>query len=113
MPDEVIEVRTTVASRDDADRLARDVVAARLAACSQVTGPVTSRYWWKGTLERAEEWQCHFKTTRTRWPDVARFLREHHPYELPEIVMLPLAGSEAYLDWVRGEVVEESRGRGV
>jgi periplasmic divalent cation tolerance protein len=104
MPADIVEVRTSVASRDDADRLARDVVAARLAACAQVTGPMTSQYHWKGTLERAEEWQCHLKTTRTRWPDVERFLRENHPYELPEIVMLPLAGSEAYLDWVRDEV---------
>jgi periplasmic divalent cation tolerance protein len=104
MPAELVEVRTSVASRDDADRLARDVVAARLAACAQVTGPVTSYYHWKGALERSEEWQCHLKTTRTRWPDVERFLRENHPYELPEIVMLPLAGSEAYLDWVRDEV---------
>jgi periplasmic divalent cation tolerance protein len=104
MPAELVEVRTSVASRDDADRLARDVVAARLAACAQVTGPVTSYYHWKGALERSEEWQCQLKTTRTRWPDVERFLRENHPYELPEIVMLPLAGSEAYLDWVRDEV---------
>ena len=104
MPAELVEVRTSVASRDDADRLARDVVTARLAACAQVTGPVTSYYHWKGALERSEEWQCHLKTTRTRWPDVERFLRENHPYELPEIVMLPLAGSEAYLDWVRDEV---------
>jgi periplasmic divalent cation tolerance protein len=104
MPAELVEVRTSVASRDDADRLARDVVAAWLAACAQVTGPVTSYYHWKGALERSEEWQCHLKTTRTRWPDVERFLRENHPYELPEIVMLPLAGSEAYLDWVRDEV---------
>ena len=104
MPADIVEIRTSVASRDDADRLARDVVAARLAACAQVTGPMTSHYHWKGTLERAEEWQCHLKTTRTRWPDVERFLRENHPYELPEIVMLPLAGSEAYLDWVRDEV---------
>ena len=107
MPDEVVEVRTTVATRDDADRLARGLVAARLAACAQVSGPITSHYRWKGTLERAEEWQCHCKTTRARWPDVARFLREHHPYELPEIVMLPLAGSEGYLDWVRDEVEDE------
>jgi periplasmic divalent cation tolerance protein len=104
MPADIVEVRTSVASRDDADRLARDVVAARLAACAPVTGPMTSHYHWKGTLERAEEWQCHLKTTRTRWPDVERFVRENHPYELPEIVMLPLAGSEAYLDWVRDEV---------
>ena len=104
MPADIVEVRTTVASRDDADRLARDAVSARLAACAHVAGPVASHYHWKGALEDAEEWQCHFKTARTRWPDLARFLREHHPYELPEIVMLPLAGSEEYLDWVRGEV---------
>jgi periplasmic divalent cation tolerance protein len=100
----VVEVRTAVATRHDADRLTRDAVAARLAACAHVSGPVTSHYHWKGTLESAEEWRCSFKTTRSRWPDLARYLHEHHPYELPEIIMLPLAGSDAYLAWVTDEV---------
>ena len=101
---ETVEVRTTLASRDEASRLAREAVAARLAACGTVSGPVTSHYRWQGSLESAEEWTCSFKTTRERWPELATFLRERHPYELPEIVMLPLAGSEEYLGWVRDEV---------
>lgn len=103
---DIVEVRTTVATRSDADRLARDAVAARLAACAHVSGPITSHYHWKGTLERAEEWRCVFKTARSRWPDLARYLRERHPYELPEIVMLPLAGSDEYLGWVTDEVAD-------
>ncbi len=101
---EVVEVRTTVARREDADRLARDAVEARLAACAQVIGPLTSHYHWKGVLERTDEWRCSFKTSRRRWPDLAQFLRQRHPYELPEIVMLPLTGSDEYLGWITDEV---------
>jgi periplasmic divalent cation tolerance protein len=100
----VVEVRTTLGSRDEASRLAHAAVAARLAACGTVSGPVTSHYHWRGAVDSAEEWACSFKTTRERWPELATFLRERHPYELPEIVMLPLAGSEEYLGWVRDEV---------
>lgn len=102
----VVEVRTTVSTRDQAEQLARGVIEARLAACVQVTGPVTSHFRWRGALEHAEEWSCSFKTTRTRWPDLARHLHEHHPYDLPEIVMLPLAGSDEYLGWVAGELAD-------
>lgn len=105
MPDSgVVEVRTTVAAKADADRLARDAVAARLAACAHVAGPLTSYYHWNGVLQSAEEWRCVFKTTRQRWPDLAQYLRERHPYGLPEIVLTSLAGSDEYFGWVTDQV---------
>ena len=97
---ETVEVRTTLASRDEASRLAREAVAARLAACGTVSGPVTSHYRWQGSIESAEEWTCSFKTTRARWPELATFLRERHPYELPEILVLTASGSREYLAWL-------------
>ena len=101
---DVVEVRTTLPDRDTAEHLAAGAVDSRLAACAQVSGPVSSWYRWKGAVEQATEWQCAFKTVRDRWPELERFIRNHHPYDLPEIVMLPLAGSDPYLGWIVDEV---------
>lgn len=99
-----VQVTTTVGSRDAADRLAAALVAERLAACAQVVGPVTSTYRWAGAVEQAEEWYCHLKTTRARLDDVMAGVRARHTYELPEIVVVPLGGSEEYLRWVAENV---------
>jgi periplasmic divalent cation tolerance protein len=99
-----VEIGTTVGSRAAADELARAVVEARLAACAQVTGPVASVYRWQGAVEHAEEWACRFKTTLAAQPALEAALLARHPYELPEIVMLPLEGSAAYLAWVERSV---------
>jgi periplasmic divalent cation tolerance protein len=101
---ECVQVTTTIGSRDAADRLADELVTARLAACVQVVGPVTSTYRWAGAIERAEEWFCHFKTTRERLGALTDAIRARHSYELPEIVAVPLDGSEEYLRWIAENV---------
>lgn len=101
---ECVQVTTTVGSREAADRLAEEVVTARLAACAQVVGPVVSTYRWRGSVERAEEWYCHLKTTRGRLGAVIDAIRARHSYELPEIVAVPLDGSEEYLRWIAENV---------
>ena len=80
--------------------MAAALVEARLAACAQVTGPVGSTYWWRGAVERADEWACTFKTTRVRLAALEIELRARHPYELPEITVAPLDGSPDYLQWI-------------
>ena len=57
-----IQVVTTTALREEAERIARELVEARLAACAQVVGPIASTYRWQGKIETAEEWQCWVKT---------------------------------------------------
>ena len=100
MPD-YIQVLTSVGSRDEAERIASALIDARLAACVQTLGPITSRYRWKGRVEEAEEWLCLAKTEAARYQEVEAAIREIHSYEEPEILAVPvLAGSSGYLDWI-------------
>jgi periplasmic divalent cation tolerance protein len=105
-----LQVQTTTDSRVEAMELARAAVAARLAACSQVAGPVASTYWWNDEIERAEEWFVFFKLPADRYEELAAFLVEKHSYDEPEIVATPfVAGSASFLSWIS----EETRRREV
>jgi len=102
------QVVTTIASRESAEALSRGAVAARLAACAQVTGPVNSTYWWQEKVETAQEWSVLFKTTADRYAELERHIRQHHDYDVPEILCTPVtAGSSAYLAWVTAETREQ------
>ena len=99
-----LQVQTTTDSRAEAMELAQAAVAARLAASAQVGGPVASVYWWDSGLERAEEWTVLLKLPADRYDELAAFLAERHSYDEPEIIAVPIvAGSAAYLTWMREE----------
>ena len=101
---EYLEVTTAAGTREEADAIAVALVEARLAACVQVVGPVTSRYWWDGAVQTTEEWLCLAKTTAGHYPDVEAAIRRAHSYVEPEIVAVEVvAGSPSYLDWVARE----------
>ena len=100
-------VTTTVNTREAADRLAESLVDRRLAACAQVSGPVASTYRWRGAVEHATEWICELKTTRARLAALEAALPALHPYELPELTVVPLGGSAAYLAWIEEAVADE------
>ena len=101
------QVTTTLPDRASAERLAEALVAERLAACAQVLGPVSSTYHWEGRLERAEEWYCNLKTTDQRLPALRKRIRELHPYEVPELIAIPISDGDAkYLEWIGAEVKE-------
>ena len=103
-----MQVTTTLHDRSAADRLASLVVEERLAACAQVFGPVSSTYRWEGRVETADEWYCTLKTTAARLPDLMDRLRAVHPYQIPEIIALPIRqGDAGYLRWIE-EVVSVS-----
>jgi periplasmic divalent cation tolerance protein len=100
---------TTIDSREAAEALARSAVEARVAACGQVSAPIHSTYWWEGKVESAEEWYVVFKTTAERYPALEAHIREHHSYDVPEIVLLPiLGGNPAYLSWITAETEPRS-----
>ena len=100
------QVTTTWPDREAADRAAALLVGERLAACGQIEGPIDSTYRWEGAVERATEWYCHLKTTAARLPALRARLRELHPYQVPEIVALPiLDGDPAYLAWIEASVI--------
>ena len=96
---------STVASTDDAERIARSLVEKGVAACVNVVPGVVSFYRWKGKLERDGEVLLVIKTTGERFEDVKAALLAEHPYELPELVALPItAAHQPYLDWLATSV---------
>jgi periplasmic divalent cation tolerance protein len=96
-----LQVLTTVASEEEAGRIASLLVERELAACVQVVGPVVSRYRWQGKVEEEREWQCLAKTTRAAYPAVEAAICEAHSYEEPEIIATEIvAGSPGYLAWI-------------
>jgi periplasmic divalent cation tolerance protein len=101
---EAIQVFVTAGSREDAERIARSMVEARLAACAQIVGPMTSVYRWQGAIETAQEFLCLLKTRRDLYPELEEAIRKIHPYQVPEIVAMPVtAGNPAYLQWLDAE----------
>jgi periplasmic divalent cation tolerance protein len=97
-------VLTNVPERAAAERLADMLVEQRLAACVSILAPCRSVYRWKGAVQRDEEHPILMKTTAERYPALEQALRAAHPYELPEIIAVPVArGLPAYLEWVAGE----------
>lgn len=99
------QVTTTLPDQAAAERVAACLVDARLAACAQVLGPVSSTYRWHGVIERTTEWYCQLKTTADRVEALQARIRELHPYEVPEIVAVPiLQGNPDYLRWIEESV---------
>jgi periplasmic divalent cation tolerance protein len=99
-----IEVHTAIDSREGAQKIADTLVSRRLAACVQVSGPITSTYWWQGKMEQAEEWLCTAKTRRELYDQLEQAIREVHTYEVPEILAVKIvAGNADYLNWLSQE----------
>lgn len=102
--DNVLIVLTNCPDEDVADRLARTLVEQKLAACVNRLPAVNSVYRWQGSVERAVEVPLLIKSTRERLPEIQEAIRALHPYEVPEIVAIPVvAGLPAYLRWVVDE----------
>lgn len=103
-PGDILLVLTNLPDADHAGRIARLLIERRLAACVNVLAPCTSVYRWQGALETATEQPLLIKTTRAAYPALQAALREAHPYELPEIVAIPVQeGLPDYLAWVAAE----------
>ena len=106
MTQSLLLVLTTVATRADADALARAMVEQRLAACAQISA-IDSVYRWQGAVQSEGEFRVLFKTTAERYPALEAALRSRHPYTLPAIVALPVVQAlPAFADWVAHEVRE-------
>lgn len=102
--DEVVIILTNLPDRASALKLAGELVEQRLAACVNVLAEGTSVYRWKGEIESATEVPVLIKTRAERYAEVEAAIRSLHPYELPEIVAVPVVrGLDEYLEWVAGE----------
>lgn len=91
----------TCPDRTTAERIAETVVSERLAACVNIAPGLTSIYRWEGQIQREAELLLLIKTRQAVYPQLEARIRELHPYQVPEIIALPIqTGSAAYLDWI-------------
>ena len=97
-------VLTNLPDRATAELLADALIEQQVAACVNILAPCRSVYRWKGAVQRDEEHPMLIKTTAERYPALEQALRARHPYELPEIIAVPIErGLPAYLEWVATE----------
>ncbi|MBI3222145.1 MAG: divalent-cation tolerance protein CutA [Nitrosomonadales bacterium] len=101
---DVLLVLTNLPDAPAAEKLARLLIESGAAACVNQLAPCTSTYRWQGKIESAGEVPLLIKTTRSAYPRLEKLIRDVHPYELPEIIAVPVdAGLPAYLGWVSDE----------
>ncbi|WP_326567565.1 divalent-cation tolerance protein CutA [Amycolatopsis rhabdoformis] len=106
MPADHVVVTTTVDKEATARNIATSAVEARLAACAQIVGPITSVYRWDDEVRVDNEWRVECKTATDRAGALEEFLNVRHGFDLPEIIVTPIVGgSPRYLSWL----VEQTR----
>lgn len=94
-------VFVTVPDRENAERLADFIVENKLGACVNILNVNRSVFFWKGNIEREEEFLLIIKTTLTRFQELKNGIKSIHPYTVPEIIAIPIvAGNQEYLDWI-------------
>ena len=104
---QILQVLTTVAQMEDAQRLAHQLVQRRLAACVQIESAIRSVYRWENEVHNDAEFRLTAKTTRDRFAALCACLEDIHPYDVPEIIATPVVcGGAAYLQWVAQQVSE-------
>ncbi|MGH3791856.1 MAG: divalent-cation tolerance protein CutA [Pseudonocardiaceae bacterium] len=109
MSAEHIIVASTTDSENAACLLAAGVIEAKLGACAQIVGPITSVYRWAGEVQTEQEWRVEIKTTADQVAALTEHIKAKHSYDLPEIIAIPITGGSAdYLSWL----VDETRGAG-
>ena len=98
-------VLTTTPDKVEAERLARTIVDAKLAACVQILPQMTSVYFWEGKAQTEPEHLLLIKTLEERFDELSAFIKTHHSYDVPEIVAIDADKvSEAYLNWIQDSV---------
>jgi periplasmic divalent cation tolerance protein len=106
---DVVLVSVSVPDETLAQALSEHALQARLAACCQTLGPMRSMYRWQGRVEAATEFLLLLKTRRQHLESLEALLQEHHPYDVPEILVTPLQGGHGpYLEWVSRETMRSA-----
>ena len=107
---QILLIFTNLPDASSAEALATSLVSERLAACVNMLAPCRSVYRWQGEIEGAQEVPLLIKTTTERYAAVEEAIRSAHPYELPEIIAVPIVhGLPEYLGWVAAETHTETR----
>jgi len=100
-------VLTNCPDEESANAIALALVEERLAACVNILPRVQSVYRWQGAVESATEIPLFIKSTATNYPALEAAIRNRHPYQVPEIIALPVErGVPAYLDWIASETTQ-------
>lgn len=98
-------VYMTAGSKEEARKIGKELVMARLAACVNILDHMNSFYWWDGEIQDETEVVMIAKTTAARLPDLVKKVKSLHSYDCPCVVSLPVAGGHpAFLNWIDGEV---------
>jgi periplasmic divalent cation tolerance protein len=105
---EISILLTSVGKRDDAETLAKGLVDENLAACVQISEKGISYYRWEGIVQRDQEYYLSIKTSRDKLAQVAKWLEDHHPYEIPEIVCITAMARRSYANWMQTVLAEDS-----
>ena len=101
---ELLLVMTSLPDEDAAKALAKDLIDAHLAACVQIQSGVQSIYRWEGRVCEEQEAVLVAKTTAEQWPAISAFIKQNHPYDVPEIIAQPITHSDPdYARWVVAE----------
>ncbi|MGZ3241736.1 MAG: divalent-cation tolerance protein CutA [Burkholderiaceae bacterium] len=106
--EEAILVLTNMPDAQSAHVLARRLVELKIAACVNILPGVQSVYRWQGEIEEASEMTVMIKTTRARYVEIESAIKASHPYQVPEIIALPIVeGLPDYLDWIAQETKKD------
>lgn len=99
---------TTVENLEQAERLSNEILKRRLAGCVSMS-PVVSKYWWRGNIERSEEIMLIIKTHQDTVRDLVDFIIKEHPYEVPEVLVLPVeVAGEGYSRWIEDVTIRKA-----
>lgn len=94
-------ILTTCPDLPVAHQIAEGLISEKLAACVNILPSLVSVYEWQGEIEQATECQLIIKTTESNWPNVQSYIKSQHPYDVPEIICLPIEdGDKDYLAWI-------------
>ena len=106
MTDYII-VLTTFPSKEEAEKLSEKLLKARLVACANISSQMESIFRWNGQMEKENEVLVIMKTRKKLFKELSGWILTHHPYDVPEILALPvLMGSDEYLNWIKEETGE-------
>jgi periplasmic divalent cation tolerance protein len=102
---EAIVILCTAPDEASAQELAAGVLGEKLAACATLLPGATSLYYWEGKLQQEYEVQMLFKSDRQHQQALLTYLKQHHPYQTPELLVLPvMAGDKDYLSWINASL---------
>lgn len=96
-----IQVSTTTSTKKEAEKISELLVLKKIAACSQILGPIKSFYWWKEKNEISNEWLCLIKSKKSYYKKIEKVILENHSYQTPEIIVKPIIkASASYSKWL-------------